>query len=143
MTEELWAAIALVSASLPLLLSEIVKLSTSGMLLDAAFLTIDGSRNMHEVPARAFNTNRSNNHNGESGNNATTSSELRDNDERDEDIVLRPAHDRGHYSTSVVTQSSLSAQSFSSIGGKSKNSIIQEISFETRSQPVVARTQMR
>jgi hypothetical protein len=79
----------LVSASLPVLLSEIVKLSTSGLLLDAAFLTIKDSQDM----ALAQSFKDSNKYCNGEGDNMTMSVAPQERDEREEDIVLRSEHD--------------------------------------------------
>lgn len=118
------------------------------MLIDVAFLTINDSQNFPEVAPARFNSNDNDNDNSKtcnrySDNNPMISLALRELDERDDDIVLRPAHDRGHYSTSVLTQSNSSGQSSFSTSGGNKKGIIQEISFEARSQPVDALAQGR
>jgi hypothetical protein len=107
------------------------------MSLDVTLMTINDSQGM--TLAQSFKDN--NKYCNDEGGNMTMSVAVQERDEREEDIVLRSANDRGHYSTSVLMQSNLTAESSSSTGEGSKKDIIQEISFETRSQPFVARAQ--
>ncbi len=147
-TEELWAAIALISASLPLLVSDLAKLSTSGLSLDAHLQTIasqNTKQNTGQSNSQSYNESANRNHNANSNANSNNSpmddsdnqsmaSVQNDHYQWDDEIVLRPDYDRGEHSATVLSQGSPRTQSLFSIGGKQKKGIMHEVSFETTSE---------
>jgi len=112
-SEELWAAFSIVSASIPLIMSDVRKFSTSGMSLGTASLN-----------------NSSNRSKTEEGKQPTPPSHDYELNEAEADIALRPAHDRGAYSSSVLANGITRHISTS----ESKQGILRKVSFESSSR---------
>jgi len=104
-TEELWIAISLVSASLPLIISDVGKFSTSGMQLGTASMKDSSRRSgireqrLPPAPLRIYDEY--------------------EEDENESEIILRPVHERRRFSTSVLARGR--SQSSCTTGSRTRN----------------------
>ena len=112
-SEELWAAFSIVSASIPLIMSDVRKFSTSGMSLGASSLN-NSSNKSRTVEAKQ----------------PIPSAHNHEPDEAEGDIALRPTYDRGAYSISVFANET--ARNITT--SESTQGILRKVSFESSSR---------
>ena len=114
-TEELWVAISLVSASLPLIISDMGKFSTLGMQLGTASMNNSSNKSgtREQLPPPA----------------PLPEYDEYEEEENESAIVLRPLHDRGRVSSTVLSPGT----SQSGCTTESKRGILRKVSFGSSS----------